>query len=174
MSIKIGDIDPMAIHYGSNSIGKVYLGSALIWGGETPTTTWGSALAEAANGTGRANILFVGDSYFEGVGLGSSGRPDRFIDKLVAALRAEYGVGGSGVGYVPTRYEANPGFPGSTGTATGTYSNSENYQGRHGAQPGNGQYLEWSITGTEVDFLHATAVGTPVAIALLYRKLKRD
>lgn len=160
MSIKIGGESPQKLYYGTTPVTRVYMGSTLVWSTMPGTTSvWGASLAEAANGTGRANILFVGDSYFEGVGLGSSGRPNRFIDRLVDALRAEHDIAGSGLGYVPTRFESNPGFPAATGTGTSNYSNSENYQARHGAQPTNARYLEWTVVGDSVDLLHATSAG---------------
>lgn len=127
--------------------------------GTDPVSTWKVALDDASNGTGRANILYVGDSYFEGVGLTSSGRPDRFVDKFVTSLRTEYDVAGSGQGYTPTRYEANPGYEAATGTGTANYSNSDNYQAMHGAQPTNTRYLEWSVIGDSVDLLHITSAG---------------
>lgn len=121
-------------------------------------STWSEALAEAKAGTGRANVLFVGDSYFEGQGAGA--RASRWVDLLVNGLRTTYEVDGSGLGWYRPRWSSQQNgvnWPAPTGTAA--MSNSENYQCAHGTQPTNGQYLEWTVSGDSVDLVHATGSG---------------
>lgn len=120
------------------------------------STTWGAAVAAAQGGTGRANILFVGESYFEGVGLNSQGRQYRWIDRLTTQLRSQYGLGTGGQAFTATRWSSGLGnFASSTGT--GTAANSENYQAARAYTLADSQYREWAVTGDSIDILYATS-----------------
>lgn len=119
---------------------------------------WATALQAARGGQGRANILFIGDSYFEGVGLNSQGRQYRWIDRLVTQLRTQEGLGLGGQGFTATRWSSQLGsWAASTGTGAAT--NSENYQAARGSQPTSGQYREWTTSGDSVDVLYSTSSG---------------
>lgn len=118
-------------------------------------STWSDALAAAIAGTSRANLLWIGDSYFEGQGAGS--RANRFVDKTISGLRALHGLPG-GLGWSRPRWSSQQSsWPASTGN--GTASNSENYQCAHGYQLANNQYREWALTGDSVDLVHPTGAG---------------
>ena len=121
------------------------------------TTSWGTAIKAAAAGTGRACILYVGDSFIQGEG--ASTRLNRWADSLMSALRSRYGITGSGVGLTPYYYNTylsvsagwrHPGQP-TMHTPPSWFVT----QGNRGVQLGGGEYVEWTVSGDFVDVVYA-------------------
>lgn len=124
--------------------------------------TWATALASAQLNSGRANILFVGDSYFEGVG--ATTRTNRWIDKLVAGLRTQYSVSGSGIGWISPYRQDSPSD--AIYGATGTGSRDTNAQGTRGVLLDSGEYVQWSIIGDAIDVVHNTTSTAGVSVQI--------
>lgn len=127
------------------------------------SSTWAQAVATAQAGTGRANILFVGESYFEGIGMNSYGREYRWIDRLTTQLRSQYSITHGGQAFTATRWSSGLGnFVSSTGT--GTAANSESYQAARAYTLASGEYREWAVTGDSIDILYATSTSASSVI----------
>jgi hypothetical protein len=121
-----------------------------------PLSAYATSIAAAAAGTGKAKILFVGDSVVEGEG--ASVRANRWIDQLIQLIRTRYGIGGSGVGLTAWHYATY--LDVSAGWRTQTNSGVEDLswfgtQGYRGAVMDPGTYVQWSVTGDSIDVVYA-------------------
>ncbi len=120
------------------------------------TSSWGTALTAAAAGTGRARLLYVGDSFVQGEG--ASARPNRWADSLIGELRARHTIAGSGVGLTAHHYNTylsvsagwrHPGQPTNLTPPSWFVT-----QGNRGVQIGSGEHVEWTVTGDAVDVVY--------------------
>lgn len=123
------------------------------------TTTWQTALAAAVAGTGVARCLFVGDSVLEGEG--ASTRDNRSTAKFIAGTRSDVGLPTGGSGCI-LHYQAtqltdsaawrNP-LTASSGLSTDSNGNDVTQAQRGGDYNAVGDYAEFTVQGTDVDFL---------------------
>jgi hypothetical protein len=127
--------------------------------------TFSTALTAAESGTGVARVLFVGDSLLEGEG--ASTRDNRATAKFIAGARTNSGlpVGGAGMiqHYQATQLADSASWRNPLTASSGIVANSWfSTQGQRGADyDSTGDWAEWTVTGTSVDFvgMHGTADG---------------
>lgn len=126
-----------------------------------PVVTGALNLASAA--TGQARVLFLGDSVLEGEG--ASTRANRGSAKLVSEFRSRKGIAGNGSGML-LHFQAtslsdssawrSPLDASSQIANTGWFST----QGHRGADyDAMGDYAEWTVQGTSVDFVSMHGYG---------------